>query len=165
MLQAAGYGDGFKTQILFSNAIYNTGAAAIQDQLKNFNITATVSLNTAASTIRNDGKTPALNLFSTSGYTVDPTNYILQRMCRAGQYGKMINFSDNYEAAITRLKSATTLADKNKAIQDIYQICDVDDCYGRCAWAMPNYVFMADNVHDSGLDSMLYTPETAYLSK
>ena len=124
-----------------------------------------MSLNTAASSIRNEGKTAAINLFSTSGYTVDPTSYFYARMDRAGQYGKMINFSDNYEAAIARLKSATTMDQKIKAIQDIYQITYVDDCYGRTAWAMPNHAYMADTVHDSGLESTLYTPETAYLSK
>lgn len=165
MLKDAGYGDGFKTQIMFTNAVYNAGAAAIQDQLKSYNITATVNLNTAASTLRNEGKTAAIHLFSTSGYSVDPTFYILQRMCKAGQYGKMINFSDAYQAAITRLQSATTQLDKIKALQDIYRIDYVDESYGRTAWAISQNIFISDKVHNSGLDSMLYTPELAYKTK
>ena len=164
MLKDAGYGDGFKTQLLYNTASYNTEATGIQDQLKNLGITATVNVNTAASTLRNEGKTPALNLFANPG-TVDSTIFVLTRLCRAGLNGKMTNFSDNYEAVITRLKSAATFAEKTKALQDINRLLYVDECYGRCAYEISSYVFLADNVHDSGLESMLYSPEIAYLSK
>jgi ABC-type transport system substrate-binding protein len=64
MLKKAGYGDGFKTEIIFANPVYNALGAAIQDHLRrNFNITSEVTLTRAASKIRVKGETPGIFLW------------------------------------------------------------------------------------------------------
>jgi ABC-type transport system substrate-binding protein len=64
MLKKAGYGDGFKTEIIFANPVYTALGAAIQDHLRrNFNITSEVTLTRAASKIRVKGETPGIFLW------------------------------------------------------------------------------------------------------
>ena len=165
MLKKAGYGDGFKTKIYFANPVYNPLAAAIQDQLKrNFNITAEVNLTTAAGKIRREGKTPGIFLWHVNGM-LDPTTYITTRMNRKGTYGKLMAFSDEYEATLDQVRAARTLEEKKSALQKLNRIIYLDDALGRGTYITSNASFIQDYVHDSGLDSLIPSPEITWLSK
>jgi peptide/nickel transport system substrate-binding protein len=165
MLKKAGYGDGFETEITFAHPVYSPLAAAIQDQLRrNFNITANVNLTRAASKMRAAGDTPGLNLVHVGGF-LDPTTYITTRMNRKGLYGKLMAFSDAYEAALDEVRGARTIDDKKKALQKLNRILYVDDCLGRNGYMTGDYIFLKDHVHDSGLETSIYTPEITYLKK
>jgi ABC-type transport system substrate-binding protein len=165
MLKDAGYGDGFETELFPGHPVFNTAATAIQDQLKNLGITSTVTVTTAAVSLRNEGVTPGIFFFAAPG-SFDPTNNILNLYNRNGQLSKFISYSDNYQAAVGRLQAATTLDEKKSALKDINRYNYVEDCYGRCTYEMPHFIYLNSKVHDSGLETnVYYSPEITYLTK
>jgi peptide/nickel transport system substrate-binding protein len=165
MLKKAGYGDGFETEIIFANPVYNMLGAAIQDQLRrNYNITSSVNLTRAAGKMRREGGTPGIYLMHVGGQ-IDPTNSFMTRLNRKGAFGKLMAFSDRYEAALDKVRKARTLEEKKDALRKLNRIFYVDDALGRVGYMTSDQVYVQDYVHDSGFTTGIFTPETTWISK
>jgi hypothetical protein len=86
-------------------------------------------------------------------------------MNRKGTYGKLMAFSDEYEATLDKVRAARTIEEKKRALRKLNRIYYVDDTLGRTGFKTSNAVYIQDYVRDSGLESAIFTPERKWLSK
>ena len=165
MLADAGYPNGFKTQIFAPN-IFMNAATAIQDQLKKINIEAEVVPVTVQDTQRKDGVTPGLSLTQSATF-YDITGTRLRAWYSEGSknFGNNLKYPDSYMDALSKALAATTLAERQKYGQEAVRILQEEYCLIRSIYKFSKGVFINDKVHDTGIFSVVITPELTWIEK
>ena len=141
-------------------------ATAIQDQLKKINIEAEVVPVTVQDTQRKDGVTPGLSLTQSATF-YDITGTRLRSWYSEGSknFGNNLKYPDSYMEALNKALAATTLAERQKYGQEAVRILQEEYCLIRSIYKFSKGVFINDKVHDTGIFSVVITPELTWIEK
>ncbi len=161
LLTEAGYPNGFDTQISCSN-VFQTMATAIQAELQKIGINAEVNLVDNAMSALKDNTLPGMQLYFWMNKT-DATNALLTSYYPG--YYDMINYSDEYVAAIDASAAALTQEERASTQQEALKILYEDMCVTRAYFTQPSYTVLTEGAMDTLAEYKAYLPELVWWNK
>lgn len=145
MLADAGYGDGFSTTI-YTYAMFNTEAVALQASLQALNITAEVETVNNMQDVRGEGKEgiylAAFGVNDESYPDIFTAAYVPGNI-----YDKVIDFSDEYVAMIAEMKSEPDIETRNEMCRALNKQAVLTDCIFQQMEFRKVFNFYQKNVH------------------
>ena len=161
LLTEAGYPNGFDTQISCS-IVFQTMATAIQAELQKIGINAEVNIVDNAMSALKDNTLPGMQLYFWMNKT-DATNALLTSYYPG--YYDMINYSDEYVAAIDASAAALTQEERASTQQEALKILYEDMCVTRAYFTQPSYTVLTEGAMDTLAEYKAYLPELIWWNK
>jgi len=150
MLADAGYADGFSTKI-YATANQGTLATALQDELKNLNITAEVVTIVNTDSVRYDPAVPGIYFLAGTSAWDALTRFIPTNMSPTSKtFGKKIAWTDEYTELYNKALKAQTYEERAEYAKKAMYKLIVDEAKWRCIWMSMPAVFVQKWAHDTG---------------
>lgn len=170
LLADAGYPNGFSTILWTGNEEeHRQRATVMQDQLNKIGITSEVQLldDTVIGQNRTSN-TPGIYLGAGPCKMDMATYWNSNFSLTSGRWDKIIKYSDEYIASLSKALSAPTYEERAKAVKDASGRLFVTEGKVWILYIQNTYSFVNEKVHDMGVrqtDAYFWTPEICYKDK